>query len=384
VVGLEGFRRADGRVGVRNHVVVMPVDDLSNAACQTVAAQVPGTLALPHAYGRLQYGEDLELFFRTMIGTGANANVAAAVVIGIEPNWTARIAEGIAATGKPVEAFSIEGHGDLEIVRRASHAAQRLMQHGSELRREPVELGELTVSIKCGESDTTTGLGSCPTVGVAVDALVDAGATVLFGETPELTGGEHLIAERCATPQIRERFDQTYRRYVDGIESHGADLLGSQPTQGNIAGGLSTIEEKALGNIEKTGSRQVVGVLAPAEAPLDGPGLYFMDSSSAAAEHITLMCAGGAVLHLFPTGQGNVIGNPVEPVIKLTANPRTAATMVEHIDLDVSGLLRRELTLDAAGTQLVELLRRTANGRLTCAETLGHREFVLTRLYQSA
>jgi (2R)-sulfolactate sulfo-lyase subunit beta len=384
VVGLEGFRRADGRVGVRNHVVVMPVDDLSNAACQTVAAQVPGTLALPHAYGRLQYGEDLELFFRTMIGTGANANVAAAVVIGIEPNWTARIAEGIAATGKPVEAFSIEGHGDLEIVRRASHAAQRLMQHASELRREPVELGELTVSIKCGESDTTTGLGSCPTVGVAVDALVDAGATVLFGETPELTGGEHLIAERCATPQIRERFDQTYRRYVDGIESHGADLLGSQPTQGNIAGGLSTIEEKALGNIEKTGSRQVVGVLAPAEAPLDGPGLYFMDSSSAAAEHITLMCAGGAVLHLFPTGQGNVIGNPVEPVIKLTANPRTAATMVEHIDLDVSGLLRRELTLDAAGTQLVELLRRTANGRLTCAETLGHREFVLTRLYQSA
>jgi (2R)-sulfolactate sulfo-lyase subunit beta len=384
VVGLEGFRRADGRVGVRNHVVVMPVDDLSNAACQTVAAQVPGTLALPHAYGRLQYGEDLELFFRTMIGTGANANVAAAVVIGIEPNWTARIAEGIAATGKPVEAFSIEGHGDLEIVRRASHAAQRLMQHGSELRREPVELGELTVSIKCGESDTTTGLGSCPTVGVAVDALVDAGATVLFGETPELTGGEHLIAERCATPQIRELFDQTYRRYVGGIESHGADLLGSQPTQGNIAGGLSTIEEKALGNIEKTGSRQVVGVLAPAEAPLDGPGLYFMDSSSAAAEHITLMCAGGAVLHLFPTGQGNVIGNPVEPVIKLTANPRTAATMVEHIDLDVSGLLRRELTLDAAGTQLLELLRRTANGRLTCAETLGHREFVLTRLYQSA
>jgi (2R)-sulfolactate sulfo-lyase subunit beta len=269
-------------------------------------------------------------------------------------------------------------------VRRASHAAQRLLQHASELRREPVELGELMVSIKCGESDTTTGLGSCPTVGVAVDALVDAGATVLFGETPELTGGEHLIAERCATPEIRERFLETYHRYVDGIESHGADLLGSQPTQGNIAGGLSTIEEKALGNIEKTGSKQVVGVLAPAEAPAGGPGLYFMDSSSAAAEHITLMCAGGAVLHIFPTGQGNVIGNPVEPVIKVTANPQTAATMVEHVDLDVSGLLRRELTLDTAGARLIELLGRTANGRLTCAETLGHREFVLTRLFQSA
>ena len=384
MVALDGFRRENGRVGVRNQVLVLPVDDLSNAACQTVAAQVPGTLPLPHAYGRLQYGEDLELFFRTLIGTGSNPNVAAAIVIGIEPNWTARIAEGIAATGKPVEAFSIEGKGDLEVVRQASHAAQRLMQHASELRRGPVELGELTVSIKCGESDTTTGLGSCPTVGVAVDALVDAGATVLFGETPELTGGEHLIAARCATPELRESFMEAYRRYVDGIESHGADLFGSQPTQGNIAGGLSTIEEKAIGHIEKTGSKQVVGVLKPGVAPSNGSGLYFMDSSSAAAEHISLMCAGGAVLHIFPTGQGNVVGHPVEPVIKLTANPHTAATMVEHVDLDVSGLLRRELTLARAGEQLLELLARTANGRLTCAETLGHREFVLTRLYPSA
>jgi (2R)-sulfolactate sulfo-lyase subunit beta len=385
VVAVEGFRRENGRVGVRNHVAVIPVDDLSNAACRSVGALVPATLPLPHAYGRLQYGEDLELHFRTMIGTGANPNVAAAIVIGIEPNWTARIAEGIAATGKPVEAFSIEGKGDLETVRQAAHVAQSLVQHASEQRRETVELGELTVSIKCGESDTTTGLASCPTVGVVVDQLVEAGATVLFGETPELTGGEHLIAARCASDALREQFMEMYLRYVGTIEENGADLLGSQPTQGNIAGGLSTIEEKALGNIEKTGTAQVVGVLAPAQAPTNGTrGLYFMDSSSAAAEHITLMCAGGAVLHIFPTGQGNVVGHPVEPVIKLTANPATAATMVEHIDLDVSGLLRRELTLEQAGRRLSELVVRTANGRLTCAETLAHREFALTRLYPSA
>jgi (2R)-sulfolactate sulfo-lyase subunit beta len=384
VVTVEGYRRENGHVGVRNHVAVLPVDDLSNAACRSVGAQVPATLPLPHAYGRLQYGEDLELHFRTLIGTGANPNVAAAIVVGIEPNWTARVAEGIAATGKPVEAFSIEGNGDLEVVRRASHAAQRLVQHASESRREIVELGELTVSIKCGESDTTTGLASCPTVGVVVDELVDAGATVLFGETPELTGGEHLIAARCSTDEVREQFMAAYRRYVEGIEANGADLLGSQPTQGNIAGGLSTIEEKALGNIEKTGTRSVLGVLQPAQAPNGDRGLYFMDSSSAAAEHITLMCAGGAVVHLFPTGQGNVVGHPVEPVIKPTANPATASTMVEHVDLDVSGLLRRELTLEQAGRRLSELVVRTANGRLTCAETLGHREFVLTRLYPSA
>lgn len=384
MVALEGFRRQNGGVGVRNHVVVLPVDDLSNAACLSVAEQVKGTLALPHAYGRLQYGEDLDLHFRTLIGTGANPNVAAAIVIGIEPNWTARLAEGIAATGKPVEAFSIEGNGDLKTVCSASRAAQQLVQHATELRREPIELGELTVSIKCGESDTTTGLASCPTVGYVVDALVEAGATVFFGETPELTGGEHLIAARCESDDVREGFMGMYSRYVGAIEGNGADLLGSQPTQGNIAGGLSTIEEKALGNIEKTGTKPVVGVLEPAEAPANGRGLYFMDSSSAAAEHITLMCAGGAVLHLFPTGQGNVIGNPVEPVLKITGNPKTVATMSEHIDHDVSGLLSRELGLDEAGEALLELLKRTANGRLTCAETLGHHEFVMTRLYQSA
>lgn len=381
---LLGYRRQNGRVGVRNHVVILSVDDISNAAAEAVAGQVTGTLALPHAYGRLQYGRDLELHFRTLIGLGANPNVAAALIIGIEDKWARRVADGIAETGKPVEWVSIEGKGDLETVRQGSWMAKDLVQWASELRREPVELAELTVSIKCGESDTTTGLGSCPAVGVVVDELVDAGATVFFGETSELTGGEHLVAERCATPELRERFMELYRGYVDEIESSGANLLGSQPTEGNIAGGLSTIEEKALGNIEKTGTRPVIGVLECAEAPSNGSGLYFMDSSSAAAEHITLMAAGGAVVHLFPTGQGNVIGNPIEPVVKITANPTTAATMAEHIDVDVSGLLSRELTLPRAGELVIDSMRRTANGRLTAAEVLGHRELSLTRLYRSA
>jgi (2R)-sulfolactate sulfo-lyase subunit beta len=381
---LLGYRRENGRVGVRNHVVILPVDDISNAACEAVASHIKGTLALPHSYGRLQYGEDLELHFRTMIGTGSNPNVAAAVVIGIEENWTRKIADGIAETGKPVAGFSIEGHGDLEIVRRASWKAKELVQWASELGREPVEIEDLTVSIKCGESDTTTGLGSCPSVGVVVDRLVDEGATVFFGETSELTGGEHLIADRMAAPKLKERFVETYTNYVSFIETQAADLLGSQPTQGNIAGGLSTIEEKALGNIEKTGTKEVIGVLEPAEAPRNGPGLYFMDSSSAAAEHVTLMAAGGAVLHMFPTGQGNVIGNPIVPVIKVSANPRTVATMAEHIDVDVSGLLSRELRLPEAGDLLMDYLRRTANGRITSAEALGHREFTMTKLYPSA
>ena len=381
---LYGYRRENGSVGIRNQVVILPVDDISNAACEAVANHVQGTLALPHSYGRLQYGEDLELHFRTMIGTGSNANVAAAIVIGIEENWTKRIADGIRETGKPVAEFSIEKNGDFETVRRASWKAKEFAQWASELQREPVELKDLTVSIKCGESDTTTGLASCPTVGAVVDRVLDGGATVFFGETSELTGGEHLIAERMATPELEEKFLDTYKNYVSFMESQEADLLGSQPTQGNIAGGLSTIEEKALGNIEKTGTKEVIGVLKPAEAPQDGPGLYFMDSSSAAAEFITLMAAGGAVLHLFPTGQGNIVGNPIEPVIKLSANPNTVETMSEHIDVDVSGLLSRELTLPDAGDLLMDYLRRAVNGRLTSAEALGHREFVMTKLYPSA
>lgn len=381
---LFGYKRENGKVGVRNHVVILPVDDISNAACEKVSNNVKGTLALPHSYGRLQYGEDLELHFRTMIGIGSNPNVAAVIVIGIEENWTKIIADGIAETGKPVSYFSIEGHGEFETVRKASWKAKEYTQWASELKREPIEIKDLTVSIKCGESDTTTGMASCPTVSYAVDQLVDAGATVFFGETSELTGGEHLIAERMATPELKNRFMDVYNDYVGEIESKGEDLLGSQPTQGNIAGGLSTIEEKALGNVAKTGTKEIIGVLEPAESPKSGNGLYFMDTSSAAAECITLMAAGGAVVHFFPTGQGNIIGNPIEPVIKVTANPITAGTMSEHIDVDVQGLLTRELSLREAGESLMEYMYRTVNGRLTSAEVLGHQEFVMTKLYRSA
>ena len=380
---LTGYRRPDGRVGIRNHVVIIPVDDLSNAVAESVAKAIPGTMALPHPYGRLQFGADLDLFFRTMIGTGANPNVAAAVVIGIEPTWTEQIASGIAETGKPVASFSIERNGDLRVLEMAARRAAQLLQDASELTRVPVERGELLMSIKCGESDTTSGLGANPATSQAVDRHIAAGGTVIFGETTELTGGEHLIAARCATDEVRKKFQSFYDEYIAMVERSGANLLGSQPTQGNIRGGLSTIEEKALGNIEKTGTAPVVDALAPGERPTRA-GLNFMDTSCAAAEFITLTAAAGAVIHLFPTGQGNVIGNPIEPVIKISANPVTVETMSEHIDVDVRGLLQLEYGLTEAGDRLENVIDRTVNGRLTCAEALGHREFVLTRLYPSA
>lgn len=380
-----GYRRENGRVGVRNHVIILPVDDISNAACEAVANNIKGTMALPHPYGRLQFGADLDLHFRTLIGTGANPNVAAVVVIGIEEGWTKLIVDGIAKTGKPVVGLSIELHGDHDTIMRASKAARELVQWASEKQREACPVSDLWVSTKCGESDTTSGCGSNPTVGNAFDKLYGIGATLCFGETTEITGGEHLVAARCRTPEVKQQFMDMFNRYQDLVNRHKtSDLSDSQPTKGNIAGGLTTIEEKALGNIQKIGKKCVVdGVLDKAETPT-GPGLWFMDSSSAAAEMVTLCAASGYVVHLFPTGQGNIIGNPILPVIKLCANPRTVRTMGEHVDVDVSGLLQREMNLDQAGDKLLESMLRTANGRLTAAEALGHREFVLTRLYESA
>ncbi len=382
-----GYVRENGRVGVRNHVVILPVDDISNAACEAVANNIKGTMALPHAYGRLQFGEDLDLHFRTMIGTGSNPNVAACVVIGIEPGWTKRIVDGIAETGKPVVGFSIEQNGDINTIAAASRAAKEFVHMTSEYQREECDMSTLWVSTKCGESDTTTGLSSCPTVGNMYDKLLPEGIYGVFGETSEITGAEHLCEARAANPEAAAKFMAIWQAYQDEVIEpfKTSDLSESQPTKGNIEGGLTTIEEKALGNLEKIGRTSTyIDALGPAEEPRKGAGLYFMDTSSAAAECITLMGAAGYVVHTFPTGQGNVVGNPIVPVIKITGNPRTVRTMSEHVDLDVSGILRREMTIDQAGDALIEMIRRTSNGRATAAEALGHKEFVMTKLYRSA
>ena len=386
-VTVNAWRRENGRVGVRNHVLILPVDDISNAACEAVANNIKGTMAIPHAYGRLQFGADLDLHFRTIIGTGANPNVAAVVVIGIEPEWTKVIADGIRETGKPVAEFSIEQVGDIGTIAAASHQAKEFVHWATELQKEPCPLSDLWVSTKCGESDTTTGLSSCPTVGNMYDKLIPSGLYGCFGETSEITGAEHLCEKRAANPEAAEKFNAIFKEYSENVifANQTDDLSDSQPTKGNILGGLTTIEEKALGNLEKIGREcTYIDALQAAEEPKKGPGLYFMDTSSAAAECVTLMAAGGYVIHTFPTGQGNVVGNPIVPVIKISGNPRTLRTMHEHIDVDVTGVLTREQTIDEAGDALIDMIIRTANGRNTAAEALGHVEFSMTKLYRSA
>ena len=233
-ISIQAFRRENKRVGVRNHVLILPLDDISNAACEAVGNNIKGTMAIPHAYGRLQFGEDLELTFRTLIGTGANPNVAAVVVIGIEPGWSKRVVDGIAATGQPVEGFSIEQNGDLKTIMDASRKAKEFVHYASELQREECALSDLWISTKCGESDTTTGLGSCPTVGNMYDKLLPTGIYGCFGETSEITGAEHICQKRAANKEVGERWYKMWKAYQDDvIFAHQTDdLSDSQPTKG--------------------------------------------------------------------------------------------------------------------------------------------------------
>lgn len=383
---IKGYIRENGAVGVRNHVLILPLDDLSNSAAIGVSKLIRGTTVIPHPYGRLQFGRDLDLFFHILSGTGSNPNVAGVIVIGIEENWANKVADEIAKTGKPVEVFPIEGNGDLRTIEKASRKALEMVQDASEKHRTEVDISSIIMSIKCGESDTTSGLASNPAVGVVVDKMVDQGATVMFGETSELTGAEDIVAEKMANDVLREKFMKIFKDYDDTIEREGADLLGSQPTQGNIKGGLSTIEEKALGNIQKLGHRKincVLDYLDPLSKGKEGT-LCFVNTSSAAAEAVTLFAAKGSVVHLFTTGQGNIVGNPIIPVIKITANPKTATQMSEHIDVDVSDLLDLKISLEEAGERIYQYMLRVLNGRLTRAEVLQHDEFSPIKLYISA
>ncbi len=264
-----GFRRENGRVGIRNHVVILPLDDLSNAACEAVANNIKGTMALPHPYGRLQFGEDLELHFRTLIGTGSNPNVAACVVIGIEPEWTAGWWRESPRPASPSrvsrsKAMATSAPSPPLRARRASSS-----QAASEKQRELCTIQELFVSTKCGESDTTSGLASCPTVGNLIDKLDPLGATTCFGETSELTGAEVVCASRAASKAVSDKFMKVFNAYQEVIERHKtSDLSESQPTKGNIAGGLTTIEEKAFGNLQKIGRKaKYIDVLAARGGP---------------------------------------------------------------------------------------------------------------------
>jgi altronate dehydratase large subunit len=379
---IRGYRRSDGAMGIRNHVLILPTSICASQTAAEIAKHVPGCVATCHAYGCCQVGADARLTFRTLLSTAANPNVGAIVVIGLgceglEPLTMLQAVEGL---GKPARGFVIQDEGgSLKAVAQGITAARRMAEELAAQRREEVPVSVLRLGLECGGSDATSGLAANPALGVASDLLIAAGGTCILSETTESIGAEHVLARRAINEDVRRKLLEIVQACETRALSMGEDLRGSQPTPGNIAGGITTIEEKSLGCIHKAGAAPVRGVLGYGEIPA-GRGLYVMDTPGMDVESMVGLAAGGVHVTVFTTGRGTPTGNPVMPVIKATANRRTAVGMADNIDLDLSGVIDGTLTIEQAGQQIFDEVLAVASGKLTKAELLGHTEFSIYRI----
>lgn len=377
-----GYRRPDGRVGIRNYIAIIPTSVCASTVAANIAAQIPGAVALANQHGCCQIGDDYEQTMRTLIGCGKNPNVAAILVVGLgcEGMPIRAIAEAIAASGKSVATVIIqETGGTLKATAEGVRQAAELARSAAQLQPEKCDISELVLGVECGGSDFTSGLASNPACGVASDLLVTSGGISMLSETTEFIGAEHILARRCKTPEI----GATLIRYVRECEERAllkhVDLRGSQPTPGNIEGGISSIEEKSLGCIHKAGHAPIEGMLAYGEVP-QGKGLYVMDTPGQDVESMTGMVAGGVTVIIFTTGRGTPTGCPLAPVIKVTGNAQTFRLMEDNIDIDASTILSGEETIDQVGQRIFNCILEVANGRLPKAESLGHREFGIYKI----
>ncbi|MBM3627697.1 MAG: hypothetical protein FJX21_07755 [Alphaproteobacteria bacterium] len=369
--GFLGYRRPDGRAGTRNHVLVLSILGLVGGAARRIARDVRGTLLVATPYGRGQFGDDKLVHERQLVGLARNPNVAAVLVVGADRKAADRVAAAVATTGKPVEVAALDDvHEDsLALGELGTRRAAVLVRDASRLRREACPASALFLGVECGHSDATSGLGANPLAGAAVDRVVDAGGTAVFGETVEWLGAEQLLARRGATPAVGEAIVAAVMRREAAVAATGFDLTGNNPGQENIRGGLSTIEEKSLGAIAKGGTRPIQGVLAIAEEP-GRPGLYVMDAPAFSPESLTGFAASGANLMLFTTGAGNSFCNAIAPTLKISVRPDTVARLPHQIDFDGSAILAGAEEIDAAGARLFERILAVASGERSWGEIL--------------
>lgn len=373
-----GYRRGNA-VGIRNMVAVISVMDNCNPVTRAVADAVQGTVYLPGSFIRGQLGRDRAITLKVTAGLCLNPNIAAVVAIGLEPRTTRELVELLSASGKPVEWVDIqEAGGTINSIAKGTRAAARLVRHVSKQRREEFPLSSLVLGLECGGSDTTSGLASNPSIGVVSDKVVGAGGTAIITETSEFFGAEHLFAERAASTEVRTKFISEIETLEKEIIALGIDLRGSNPTPDNIRGGLTTIEEKALGAMAKAGKSELVGVLGYGDVP-ERSGLHFMSGPAPAVESITGLAAGGCQLCLFSTGVGNPIGHQVATVIKISGNRNTIEGMSDNVDFDVSSILEKDESIASAGSRLFEYVLSVASGELTTSEILDTRESAISR-----
>ena len=380
-VSFEGFRRADGSVGVRNHVLVMSVTGLTSPTARRIGRAVPGARVITTPFGSGLLGEDAALQRRALTAFGRHPNVGATLVIGATPPLVESIAQAIATTGKPVEALIFDDceHDAITLTERGTRTAARMMREVSRARRTRVALDALCLGMECGRSDPSSGLVSNPVVGCVVDAVIAAGGRAVFGETIEWLGAEHLLAQRAVDAGVARAIHDAVLRREQKAVAAGMDLLGSNPGPTNIAAGLSTIEEKSLGAIAKGGRAPIRGVVAIAE-PLPGPGLYLMDAPAYAPESVGGLVASGAQLVLFTTGVGNSFVSGIAPTIKISANPVASRRLGEQLDFDASDVFERKASLAEAATRLRDVVLDVASGTLTWGEVLDEGDDVVSRL----
>jgi|SRR5688572_22364847 len=379
--GFDGFRRPDGRVGVRNHVLVLSPTGLTSAAAARVASLVRGTICVTSGYGRGQMAADAQLHFDTLAGLATHPNVAATVVMSAADNITAPYVDAVRAAGRPVVGLSLPGvHEDaLALVDAGVRAATRLVQAASTSRREPCSIADLCVAVECGHSDATSGLVCNPLAGRMMEEVVAAGGQAMFSETIEWTGAEHLLARRAADNEVAQAIVRAVLARERMVRDAGGDVRSGNPGPQNKAGGLTTIEEKALGAIAKGGRQPIRGVLRAAQRP-SGPGLFLMDTPFFSPESITAMVAAGAQLVAFTTGAGNSYCSLIAPTLKMSANPEACARLGEQIDIVATSVLRRTATLDDMTREALDKLLDVASGSLTFGEIVGEGGEVVSRL----
>ncbi|TVT94010.1 UxaA family hydrolase [Haloferax volcanii] len=380
-----GYRRESGRIGVRNHVAVLPTSVASSCVARGVAAEA-GTWAraTPHQMGASQPDAARKQTERVLVGVGRNPNVGAALVVefGTEDIDADDIADRIARDGKPVETLSVrEVGGAAAALQRGRTALDSLNEAVADARRESADASELVVGVECGGSDATSGIAANPAVGDACDRLVAAGGTASFSETPEFIGAEHVLAERCADEETRRRLLDRVERREATADLMGVDLRGAQPSPGNQDGGLTTIEEKSLGAISKGGTTPVRGIVDYAERLPVGGGLVLMDTPGYDVESVVGKVAGGAQIIVFTTGRGSTTGNPVAPVVKVTGNPRTWERMRANVDVNAGAVVEGDATIAEAGERVFDEVLAVADGKRTGAETRRMEEFAITEVH---
>jgi altronate dehydratase large subunit len=378
-----GFRRPDGSVGVRNHLLVVPTVICSAVVAERIAASVaPLGSALPHLAGCGQLGPDLTMTHDTLAAYCRHPNVGAVIVValGCEQVVAQRLADEARHHHKPAAIVAIQNEGGtVRATERGVAIARKMAAALAAAPRAWCDSSSLVVSVKCGGSDYTSGLASNPAVGRVADRVVDQGGAVVLGEIAEIMGAEHLLAARASSPAAAARLLRIVSRVEAEAIALGLDLRGTQPSPGNIRGGLTTIEEKSLGATHKAGERTRLADVVGYAAPITSRGLTVMETPGLDVESVTGMVGGGAQVVLFTTGLGTPTGNPIAPVLKITGNARTASTMADNIDVDVSGILSGAESLDAAADRLFDELMDVCAGRPTATERLGHRECAIHR-----